>query len=181
MRLWLLNVIGCLSAMAEPMLTLDQIHVQPRFMAKALGFIAIDGVFTQASGSMQIDTVTRTASLEVRIALASISTGSESRDNHLRGSEFFDVANFPLATVKVQDLALDADLPRQVSGLLSLHGVSKPVQLNISALRCELARRPACQASVSTSLLRSEWGMRHYLPLVADEVGIQIEMDAAAP
>ena len=69
------------------------------------------------------------------IDLASVDTGSEERDAHLRSSEFFDVTRFPRAQFTSTDIALRADGEATVAGQLRLHGTTELVEIAVTETR----------------------------------------------
>jgi polyisoprenoid-binding protein YceI len=92
----------------------------------------IQGQFHRWGGRVEIDRAQPSRSeVEVWVALASIDTNSAERDDHVRSSEFFDVAQFPRATFKSTAIRL-SDERIDVEGILELHGIRHPVQLEVT-------------------------------------------------
>ena len=156
-------------------------HTQPTFDVIRLGFLHTPGVFTDATGLLVLDREALTGRIEVTIKMASLTTGSPSRDEYLKGKDFFNVTAYPTATVTAQDFSLAAQYPLQADGTLTMLGVSKPVKLTIESMRCEPAsgeQKAVCRGRVSTHIQRSDWGMSKYLLFVANTVTITVDVKA---
>lgn len=82
------------SAAAESY-TLDPTHTYPHFAISHLGFSSMHGRFDRTSGRFTIDRAARTGSVEAIIETASLSTGLQKRDDHLRSPDFSIQQNFP--------------------------------------------------------------------------------------
>lgn len=68
------------------------------------------------------------------IQLKSVNTSNKDRDNHLRGADFFDVEKYPEMTFKSTKISGTTETTAKLEGLLSLHGVEKPVTLDLEIL-----------------------------------------------
>ena len=69
-----------------------------------------------------------------------------------------------------------------MTGDLTLHGVTKPVALDVEHFVCKdhpMTRKPACGADLEATIKRSDWGISTYVPMVGDEVELTIEVEAA--
>ena len=92
----------------------------------------IQGQFHRWGGSLAIDRDQPSRSeVEVWVDVASIDTGSQERDDHVRSPEFFDVGQFPRATFKSTSIKLSDERVR-VRGSLELRGISHPVELEVT-------------------------------------------------
>jgi polyisoprenoid-binding protein YceI len=92
----------------------------------------IQGQFHRWGGHVAIDRDQPSLSeVEVWVDLASIDTDSVERDEHVRSPEFFDVGRFPRATFKSTSIAL-SDERFRVEGLLELHGIAHPVEIQVT-------------------------------------------------
>jgi polyisoprenoid-binding protein YceI len=114
--------------------TIDQSHAFIQFRISHLGYSVLAGRFNDFSGEFSWDKAQPDASaLSVTIKTASIDTNWAERDKHIRGGDFLDVENFPEASFKATTFTGDAT-GGTVAGVLTLHGVSKPVTLNVKAV-----------------------------------------------
>ena len=112
---------------------IDPNHSSTRFEIRHL-FSKVQGDFTQFSGTVEYDPATPTASkVETKIVASSINTNNEHRDNDLKSENFFDVTKYPeisFTSTKVETV----EKGLKVTGDLTMHGVTKPVVLDVEIL-----------------------------------------------
>lgn len=160
---------------------LDSNHTKPTFAVNHLGFSTTRGFFKETSGTLDLDRAAKTGKLEATVKTASIDTGVDKLNEHLSSPDFFNVAQFPTAEVKADKFTFDGDKPVKAEGTLTLLGVTKPVTLNIAFNKCDTRptdKKYDCGAEVSTTIQRSDWGMKAYVPYVGDEVQITVQVEA---
>ncbi|MCB1914696.1 MAG: YceI family protein [Rhodocyclaceae bacterium] len=160
---------------------IDGRHTRPVFAVKHLGFSTQHGRFNEVRGSIDYDPETGTASIDVTVEAASIDMGADDWDEHMRGPDFFDVTSYPTLIFRAENIVLDASAPSRVKGRLALLGVVRPVELAVSPVRCGLefsTKRHKCGADVTATIRRAEWGLKKYVPFVADEVQLTIPVEA---
>ncbi len=134
---------------------------------------------TQGQGALEFDPGGPTrAAVKVTFALTSLSTGVPALDEHLRSEDFFEVAKFPTATFRSTKVEQGAGKDRlRVTGELNLHGVTKPVTLDVTMLKVGTNPRtqlPTVGFEATTTLKRSDFGLGAYVPQVGDEIRVQI-------
>jgi polyisoprenoid-binding protein YceI len=177
-----------LAASAAPeTYSLDPAHTIPNFTVQHLGMSTVYGHFERASGKVVIDRAAKTGSVEVKIPTATISTGdakrldgTRSRDEHLRTTDFFNVAEFPEMTFKSTKMNFDGDKLRSVDGTLTLLGVSKPVTLTATSFNCGanvMSKKEMCGGDLSATIKRSDFGMKYAVPAISDEVKLIIAVE----
>lgn len=110
---------------------IDPDHSHIGFKIRHMMVSNVRGDFGTFSGTVEIDekNITRSTT-QVNIDTASINTGVEKRDAHLRSADFFDVATFPTMTFNSKKVEKTAD-GIKVTGDLTLHGVTRDVVLNV--------------------------------------------------
>ncbi len=168
------------SAAAESY-TLDPTHTYPHFAISHLGFSSMHGRFDRTSGRFTIDRAARTGSVEAIIETASLNTGLQKRDDHLRSPDFFNTAEFPQAIYKSIAVRFNGDTPAMVEGNLTLLGVTRPVTLTIIAFKCgvnPMNKRAMCGIDAIANLKRSDFGMKYALPGVGDDLKLTLEVEA---
>lgn len=107
-------------------------HASINFRIKHLGFSWLTGRFDKFNGTFTFDEAKPEASsVKVEIDPNSINTNHAERDNHLRGKDFLDVAQFPKASFESTSVTLDGDKAK-ITGNLTLHGVTKEVTIDAS-------------------------------------------------
>lgn len=163
----------------------DSTHSTAAFGVKHLVISTARGEFKKFSGVVQLDEADVTKStVQATIDVDSIATGVADRDGHLKSPDFFDVAKYPTMTfksTKVQKAGKDA---LKVTGDLTLHGVTKPVVLQVSTspevkgMYGETRRG----FSASTKISRKDFGLSWNKlveagPAVGDEVTITLDLE----
>jgi polyisoprenoid-binding protein YceI len=169
------------SAFAADSYTIDSRHTFPSFEISHLGFSIQRGRFNNSTGKITLDTTAQSGSIAVAIDAASIDTGLAELEKHLQGEDFFDVAKYPTITFTSKSLKFDGDKLVGANGDFTLHGVTKPVSLQIDHFRCAphpMNKKPTCGANATTTIKRSEFGIIKYVPAVGDEVKITIQVEA---
>ena len=119
--------------MATTKWAVDPTHSEVGFKVKHL-------MFTNVSGSFNLFTVNtetadedfNNAKVDFSAEVASVSTNNEQRDEHLKSADFFDAATFPIITFTATKYSsVDNDGSYELTGDLTLHGVTKPVTLSV--------------------------------------------------
>ncbi len=111
--------------------TIDADHTAISFKIRHL-FSNVQGTFKQFEGSFEYEPgKPGQASAQATIKAASIDTNVEARDKHLRAEDFFDVEKFPEITFKSTKFTEESPKNGKLEGVLSLHGVEKPVILDV--------------------------------------------------
>ena len=138
-----------------------------------------DGHFSRFSGEVMVDPGALTSGrITLSIDAASLDTGIEMRDNHLRSSDFFDVERFP--TVAFQSLRIEAAGSRAtVVGRLTLHGVTREVAVPIDVQ----ITSTALVASGEFIVNRGEYAIRYnsFVNPIGNEVRVAFTFRARVP
>jgi polyisoprenoid-binding protein YceI len=110
----------------------DPYHLQVEFSAKHLGMMTVRGLFLEvtASGEIYPDRPARTF-VEATINTASIRTHNEQRDKDLRSSNFLEIDKYPTMTFKSTKIEPAGGNRYNVTGDLTIKGVTKPVTLDV--------------------------------------------------
>ena len=135
-------VFAAALALAAPSLyattyTIEPDYTQGVFRWSHLGFSNPAAQVSQGQGTLEFDSAHPTrASVSVTIPLSTLNTGVPALDEHLRSEDFFEVAKFPTATFRSTKVEQGAGKDRlKVTGELNLHGVTKPVTLDVIVLK----------------------------------------------
>lgn len=172
--------------------TIDPAHSEVTFAARHMMVTTVRGKIADVSGSLELDpSETGITAGTVRIGLGSLSTGVESRDEHLRGADFFDVANHPEATYEIRDVRPVGTSEFEVIGNLTLRGVTREVPLKADLLGFYTSMQGVRRFGVSASgsFKRSAFDLNWNVALetggwlVSDEVKLAIEgaLEESAP
>lgn len=162
----------------------DPDHTNIVFIVNHLGYSRMIGQFQEFSGQFTFDDqAVENSSVELTIKTASVDTDQQARDDHLRSPDFFNAAEFPEMTFKSTKIEKTGEKTGKITGDLTLLGVSKPVTLDVTFN--QKAPHPIPQYngiltagfSATTKLLRSDFGMKTFVPNIGDEIDIIIEVE----
>jgi polyisoprenoid-binding protein YceI len=170
------------AARAADTYTIDPNHTFPSFEVTHLGWSTFRGRFDRTSGTVTLDLAKKTGSADIAVEVASISTGVDKLNEHLRTPDFFDAAKYPTITFKSNSFKFEGDKLVSLSGDLTMHGVTKPVTLTVDSIKCgthPFMKVPACGAGAHAVIKRTDWGIGTYPPtIVGDEITLRIQIEA---
>ncbi len=113
----------------------DPAHTSADFSIQHMAISRVTGSFSQVTGQLIFDkTGKQPESVNISIDVASINTGVDQRDEHLKSPDFFDVKTYPTMTYTSDKIISQGEGRYKVEGTLTLHGVSKPVTLAVEGL-----------------------------------------------
>jgi polyisoprenoid-binding protein YceI len=112
----------------------DPAHSIVRATARHLALSRIEGRFTEFSAVVQVAEEIEQSTVEVAIEAASIHTGNEERDTHLRSADFLDVERFPHLTYRSEAIRAVGPDRWQIAGQLTIRDITRPVPLDVSYL-----------------------------------------------
>jgi polyisoprenoid-binding protein YceI len=152
------------NAMAEEVTyQLDPNHTYPSFETDHFGGISVwRGKFDKSSGTVTIDRAAKTGTLDVTIDMTSVAIGNEKLNGELKSAQFFDTDKFPTATYKGTSMKFKGDVPTEVMGELTLHGVTKPVTLTIQSFKCfthPMMKKEVCGTESTATFDRADFGI----------------------
>lgn len=174
--------------------TIDTAHTEVGFSAKHLGISTVRGRFTRFSGAVDLaDPSDPTgARTHVEIDAASLDTGNEQRDQHLRAADFLDVEHHPTITFDLRSVEPADDGEFTVRGDLTIRGVTRPVTLlyQHGGLQTDPFGNTKIGGSVTGTVNRSDWNLNWNVPLggggllVGEKIKLEIDgqlVQARAP
>ncbi|MFN2565827.1 MAG: YceI family protein [Gemmatimonadaceae bacterium] len=164
--------------------TVDTAHSHVGFAIKHLMIATVRGRFTQVQGTVTVDeSDLTTADIDVTVATASVNTGDEKRDGHLRSPDFFDVERFPNMTFRSKRVEAASGTSVRIVGDLTIRDVTREVVLDAELLG--RAKDPWGKEhagfEATTKFNRSDYGLTWNAALetggvlVGDEVKVTIE------
>jgi len=144
----------------------DPAHTYPTFEADHMGGLSFwRGKFNTNSGTVTLDKEAKTGTVDITIDTTSLDFGHEKMNAHAKSdAKMFDVAKFPTATYKGKVSRWGATGPEEVTGDLTLHGVTKPVTLKINQFLCKPSPRTqkeVCGADASATFNRFDFGITY--------------------
>jgi polyisoprenoid-binding protein YceI len=141
------------------------------------------GEFHRFSGVIDLDRdAPERSSVTARIEVATIDTGINRRDDHLRSADFFDVARYPTITFKSRSVTRTADTAADVMGDLSMHGISRPIVLHAELVNSPSAERTRWKVTTAP-LKRRDFGLvfgstAEAVSGIGPDVEVNIEVEA---
>lgn len=145
------------------------------------GLSRMNGKFMNAVGTVVLDEAApATSKVDVSFAIDGINTGVAALDTHLKTPDFFDAAQFPTATFKSTKVDVTGAKTAKVTGDLTLHGVTKPVTLDVTLNKITDDKKKAGFNAKGT-IKRSEFGISRFVPAVGDEIDLEISSELSLP
>jgi polyisoprenoid-binding protein YceI len=166
---------------------LDSNHSDADFSVQHMAISTVHGSFRGISGVIHLDPANPGKSgVEASIDVSTVDTGVAARDTHLKSPDFFDVAKFPTMTFKSTSVSAGGG-GYEVSGDLTLHGVTKPVVLHLDPLgkpqadqKGNLHRGFTATTTINRRDFGLNWGgnLASGDPMVGDTVRIELDIEA---
>jgi polyisoprenoid-binding protein YceI len=167
---------------------LDPHHTSVGFSAKHLGVATVRGRFTAVSGEIDVNDPTdpTTASGTITVDAASIDTGNEQRDAHLRSADFLEADKYPTITFTVTRVEKSGD-DYTVDGDLTIKDVTKPVSLTYEhgGVVTDPYGNTKVGGTLTGTINRNDWGLTWNVPLggggllVGDKIKLEIDGEIA--
>jgi polyisoprenoid-binding protein YceI len=161
--------------------TIDPVHSATGFSVRHI-LSKFTSSFTKTTGTITVDRANlENSSVEATIEIASLSTANPDRDKHLQSADFFDGAKFPTATFKSKSWKKTAENSFDVTGDLTIKGVTKEVVLKVTVLGFGPGMRPGTFLSgweATTVLNRMDYGVSYGPKILGEDVTINISIEA---
>jgi polyisoprenoid-binding protein YceI len=168
---------------------IDASHSAANFSVKHNVVSTVRGTLGRISGTIEYDGKSvNSVKADVSIDMKGINTANQSRDDHLRSADFFDVANHPTLTFKSKRVEPVSEGKFKLVGDLTIRGNTKEVVLDVEG-PSPIVKGPRgvlTGASATTKISRKEFGvlwnrMIETFPVVGDEVTVQIDLELNRP
>lgn len=167
---------------AADALKVDPTHSFVTFRVQHLGVSHVWGRFDNPTGTIVIDDADPSKSkFEIEVKASSVDTGNEKRDGHLKNADFFNAKQFPAIAFKSTSVKSSGDNKFEVTGDLTLHGVTKPLTVTIERVGAgDKGGQFGYRAGFDTafSIKRSDFGMTNMVGPVGDDVNLWISLEA---
>ena len=162
---------------------IDSSHTFPAFEADHMGGLSLwRGKINSTSGEIVLDKDKETGSVNVIMDMSTIDFGHEGMNKHAKNSDMFDVEKYPEAVYKGNLTDFIEGAPTKVKGNLTLHGVTKPVDLDIKSFKCRLhpfKLKQVCGADAYGNIMRDDFGVDYARRLgFKMEVALRIGVEA---
>lgn len=163
----------------------DKPHSQLGFTVTHLGIADVSGTFNDFDVTVAASKPDFSdAVFELSANAASIDTRVEARNNHLKSADFFDVAKYPTITFKSTSLQKNGENTYKLHGDLTLHGVTKPVTLDLrynGTVENPMSKKATAGFQLTGTIKRSDFavGNNFPAPMISDEVRIKADGEFA--
>ncbi len=174
-----LMVFGKNAVAAEYEIDIEGMHAAIQFRIYHLGYSVLTGRFNDFGGFFTWDRNNpAVSSVDVTINTASIDSNHAERDKHLREPDFLNVEKYPQATFKSTKYNGDAG-GGTLEGILTLHGVSKPIVLDIKFIGEGADPWGGYRAGFegNVTIRRSDFGMMYNLGPKSDEMELDLYIE----
>ncbi len=175
-----LSPLAASQANAADTYEIDAAHAAAVFQVNHLGISTTHGRFNEISGSFVVDEANvGKSSVQLEIKTKSVDTANAKRDEHLRGPDFFDVKQYSKITLVSKSVSKNADGSYQVTGDVTMHGVTKTV--SVAFKKVGEGKDPwggyRAGFDATFSLKRSDFGMKYMLEGIGDDVKINVAIE----
>jgi polyisoprenoid-binding protein YceI len=169
--------------------TLDRAHTVVAFTVRHMAISKVRGTFSGVDATLTVGDTLEESTLSAVVDLATVDTGNADRDNHLRSSDFFNVATHPSMTFQSERIREDGDGGYTVDGTLTINGAGHPLTLAVELHGTQtypMDGSTHAGFSATGSLSRRDYGIDFNVPLAAggfvigDKVTIELDVQLVA-
>jgi polyisoprenoid-binding protein YceI len=182
----ILFTAGLLGASSLPVRPADTYQVDPThssmvFRVKHMGLANFYGRFNAISGSFILDDDSTKNSFQIQIKTESVDTANTKRDDHLKSPDFFNSKQFPTITFKSTQVKKSGDATFDVTGDLTLHGVTKSVVAKVTKTGSgnNPMGKQAAGVEAELNIKRSDFGMSFMLQGLGDEILVIVSLEGS--
>jgi polyisoprenoid-binding protein YceI len=162
----------------------DPGHAEVGFVGRHFGLTKVRGRFTGVDGTVVVADDLAASTVVVAIDMASVSSGDQSRDDHLRSADFFDVDAHPTAVFRSSAITTDG-VTGAIAGELTIKGVTRPATLHVEYIGRVTDPWGGERAvfSAGATINREDWGLTWNVVLeaggllVSKEITLEIEVE----
>lgn len=163
---------------------IDPVHSIVEFSVRHMMVSNIKGFFTAFSGAITIGEDRYSSAVEATIETASLTTHNDTRDNHLRSADFFDIETYPTMEFRSTSVGPSGD-SHLVAGDLTIRGITRPVNLSLSfeGVGADTYGATRCGFIAATDVSRRDFGLTWDAPLetggvaLGDRVAIMLHVE----
>jgi polyisoprenoid-binding protein YceI len=178
-------LIAALPAMAAtaadaPAYRLDAGHTSVYWEVLHMGTSSIQGRFDKHDGSARFDAQRQLLEVAITVDVSSVSTGMPAFDKIIRGTTLLAADEYPQAWFVARTSKFDGPVPKEITGELTLRGISQGITLNNTRWKCGfniLFRREVCGGNFEARLSRNSFGLTLANGLVDDTVVLRIQVE----
>ena len=165
----------------------DPAHTSASFSARHMMVTTVRGTFAPPTGKLEFDAEhPENAHIEAVIDATTLTSGVDQRDAHLKSADFLEVDKFPTITFKSTKVEVTGENEGKVTGDLTVHGVTRPITLNVEYLGTVNSPFGDKRAGFSaiTKINREDWGLTWNVAmeaggmLVGKDIKLELELEA---
>ena len=167
--------------------TIDPVHSEVSFVVRHMMVSKVRGRFDNFEGTIATAPDPLQSSVTATVDLSSVNTGNETRDNHIRSADFFDVEKHPAMTFRSTGIRPEGE-NFLLDGELTLRGVTRPVTffLEVNGFGPDPYGGTRTGFSATTEINRNDWEVSYNGPIpgvsnamvLSDRVTINLEIEA---
>src|SRR5581483_830623 len=165
----ILAVLESLRAETADRYRLDSANTRVAFEVQRFGIRWVTAHFREVSGELVLDRSERSSVVDVKVGIGSVDCSDPHWNERLKSTEWLDAGRYPWMTFRAADIEL-ADGRATARGQLTLHGITRPVTLNVTFADCKAGN--ACEFDGHARVKRSEFGLPHGFWTGGDQVEI---------
>lgn len=169
------------SAIPSGHYVLDPAHGSVHFKVDHMGYSTYVARFDDVDATFEFDnTRPGDSPLTVTITANSVNTGSTRMDDLISGPDFLHAKRFQEIRLKADGINIVDEKSGVIDATLTFHGITRQLPLYVTfngGARNMLTRKYTLGFSATATMLRSEFGMNAYIPLVSDQVTVEIEAE----
>jgi polyisoprenoid-binding protein YceI len=172
-------ILPALAASAETF-QVDPVHSSVNYRIKHMNLSYSYGRFNAIAGTFDLDPADPAKGVfDFTVKTDTIDTGVAKRDGHLKSPDFFNARQFPTITFKSKSVASAGENTYDVTGDLTLHGVTKSVTLKVeqTGKGPGMGGRGAVGLLTSFTIKRSDFGMKNMIGPVGDDVRVEVAIE----
>ncbi len=157
----------------------DPMHSSISFQIEHFGLTWIHGRFNEFSGNLNVDKADPSkSSFEMTIKTGSVDTNNAKRDGHLRSPDFFDTKQYPTITFKSSSVKPAAGGGYEVTGNMTMNGVSRPITFTLEGGKTLEGKGPARIGFHSNfTLKRSDFDMKKMVGPLGDQIKVSVGIE----
>lgn len=170
-----------LCVQANDTYTVDPAHSYANFSILHLGYSTLHGRIHSTGGTFILDPDAGTGSVQVNLDPATIDTGHQERDEHLRSPDFLSVEEFPEMSFESTSVSLSEE-GGTIEGELTLMGQTKPISLEVTRWNCgehPFTQKATCGFDATSTINRSDFGVNYGSPGIGDELTLRIGVEGS--
>ena len=159
---------------------LDPVHSTTVFRIKHLNTAYVYGRFDGPEGTVNYDPAApEQTTFDVTLQAAKIDTGNDQRDNHLKSPAFFNAKEFATLTFKSTGVKKVDDTTLEVTGDLTIHGVTKSVtvKVDVTGMGKDPKGNPVVGFESTFTVNRNDYGITEFPGMLGDDVRFTISIE----